>query len=540
MHRMNAHGALDKLGYASTMGLSKVARCVSPSLLNGQKRLDWWATAIGRRHWDTLAYDRELQSLKCWKIHSKVYWARREPVLCLSAAPSRRDEDNQQNVGHGNILEGKSNVETIGNDMFICIAKDNPVQTEGGKNFETLINFDFSAVPILHSSKSSNWGCIEGLTTTSFSSKSFSKEMYGSQNTMATAESRQITGDHCFCKKAPGNLDTLSSSFIIDSSNESLPSMDQGRDEILLLGCHSCSSKSVSQDFPKNANAHSKSMKMERFSHPGSRDSSSGGCVLNPGDLLASKVRKGHWFPYMDQFKSADATLSSLEILQALDPYILETRKQRIREVVRNRSYSVCLVVEGLTDFGNISAIFRSADALGFQSVHVISNDSTKRYKQNRNVSMGAEKWLDIEQWETPRECFEVLRSRGYRIAVTHIGIDTVSVHDMDWTLPTAIVLGNEHKGISEEALQLSDMKCSIPMAGMVDSFNVSVAAGIVMHHAVHHRISHMGSHGDLRSEECQILSAEFYLRHNKNAVSILNRIVENENLGRSVLDLCM
>ncbi|XP_021737196.1 uncharacterized protein LOC110703716 isoform X2 [Chenopodium quinoa] len=105
---------------------------------------------------------------------------------------------------------------------------------------------------------------------------------------------------------------------------------------------------------------------------------------------------------------------------------------------------------------------------------------------------MGSEKWLDLEVWNSTRDCFNVLKSRGYRIATTHLGIDTVSIYDMDWSCPTAIVVGNENRGISEEALEFSDLHCSIPMNGMVDSFNVSVAAGILMHHAVFDRTSRM------------------------------------------------
>lgn len=86
-----------------------------------------------------------------------------------------------------------------------------------------------------------------------------------------------------------------------------------------------------------------------------------------------------HWFPYFDQFKAGSTFLNSGEILEALDPYIMDVRKERFRLAVNNRSYSVCLVIEGLSDFGNVSAAFRSADALGFQSVHVVSCDSSKR-----------------------------------------------------------------------------------------------------------------------------------------------------------------
>ncbi|CAN1146236.1 tRNA (guanosine(18)-2'-O)-methyltransferase [Linum perenne] len=230
------------------------------------------------------------------------------------------------------------------------------------------------------------------------------------------------------------------------------------------------------------------------------------------------------WFPYLDVFKCGDGNyLSSSQVLEAMAPYIMDERKDKFRNAVNNRTYSVCLVVEGLIDYGNVSAAFRSADALGFQSVHVISRDSSKRYKDNRHVSMGAEKWLDIELWDSAKECFEVLKSRGYRIATTHVGMNAVSVYDMDWSCPTAIVVGNEKRGISDEALELSDLHCSIPMNGMVDSFNVSVAAGILMHHAVCDRTSRLGSHGDLSAEENKILLAEFSLRHNMNAISIVH-----------------
>ncbi|XP_021682306.2 uncharacterized protein LOC110666200 [Hevea brasiliensis] len=151
------------------------------------------------------------------------------------------------------------------------------------------------------------------------------------------------------------------------------------------------------------------------------------------------------------------------------------------------------------------------------------------KYRDNRHVSMGAEKWLDIELWDSTQECFEVIKSRGYRSATPHVGMEAVSVYDMDWSCPTAIVVGNENRGISDEALKLSDLHCSIPMKGMVDSFNVSVAAGILMHYAVCDRNSRLGCHGDLTSEESQILLAEFSLRHSKSAISIAHEYAKRK-----------
>lgn len=97
------------------------------------------------------------------------------------------------------------------------------------------------------------------------------------------------------------------------------------------------------------------------------------------GDAVPGGRRR--WFPYLDAFRPAagGAELSSGEVIEVLEPHILEARRDRIRQAVGNRSYAVCLVVEGLSDFGNVSAAFRSADALGVQSVHVISCDSSKR-----------------------------------------------------------------------------------------------------------------------------------------------------------------
>lgn len=114
-------------------------------------------------------------------------------------------------------------------------------------------------------------------------------------------------------------------------------------------------------------------MKMERRST----------LVNGGGDGRGLSSKKERWFPYLDTYKCGeDVYLSSGEVVEAMDPYLMEDRKERFLRVVKNRSYSVCLVVEGLSDFGNVSATFRSADALGVQSVHVVSTDSSKRCKE--------------------------------------------------------------------------------------------------------------------------------------------------------------
>ncbi|KAJ1423491.1 Guanylate-binding protein, N-terminal [Sesbania bispinosa] len=106
------------------------------------------------------------------------------------------------------------------------------------------------------------------------------------------------------------------------------------------------------------------------------------------------------WFPYLDRFRCGNGcVLTSANIIEAVAPCISESRKQRFGNAVRNRSYSVCLVVEGLCDFGNVSAAFRSADALGVQSVHVVSSDANKRASRGKSSASELGQFSPIFVW---------------------------------------------------------------------------------------------------------------------------------------------
>lgn len=108
--------------------------------------------------------------------------------------------------------------------------------------------------------------------------------------------------------------------------------------------------------------------------------SNSAGLSTSGNSNVSPTGRVQKWFPYDDSFKlNEESTLTSSEVLSMLSPFLEDGRKQRIEEVVAHRTYSLSIVVEGLLDLGNISAVFRSADALGFQSVHVVSNETKKR-----------------------------------------------------------------------------------------------------------------------------------------------------------------
>lgn len=168
-------------------------------------------------------------------------------------------------------------------------------------------------------------------------------------------------------------------------------------------------------------------------------------------------------------------------------------RWETLTKVARNRTRHVVVVLENVLDRGNENAVLRSADAFGFQDVHVIRNDEqsaskseAKRRKESVRISRtdaGARKWLTVHEWDSTKACLGDLTSRGYCIAVASpLAPCSVTNLPLDPESKTAIVFGNEHSGLSDEGLAAADLSFSLPMYGFVESLNVSVAAAITMY----------------------------------------------------------
>jgi tRNA (guanosine-2'-O-)-methyltransferase len=209
-------------------------------------------------------------------------------------------------------------------------------------------------------------------------------------------------------------------------------------------------------------------------------------------------------------------------VVELLSPFVSDARQTRIEDVIANRTYTVTPVIEGLFDLGNVSAVIRSAEALGYQSVHVI--ESSEEFKSSPRTTQGSDKWLDITRWETSRDCVDHLRRLGYRVMVTHLEAST-RLDDVDFTKPTALVFGNEANGVSDEMLKAADGRCIIPMLGFVESFNISVAAAVALYAAYRQRLSRLGSHGDLDDIARVRLRASFYMKSVKEPEAILTRL---------------
>ncbi|MCP3907543.1 MAG: tRNA (guanosine(18)-2'-O)-methyltransferase TrmH [Oceanicoccus sp.] len=143
-----------------------------------------------------------------------------------------------------------------------------------------------------------------------------------------------------------------------------------------------------------------------------------------------------------------------------------------------------------LTDYvhkgRNLSAIVRTADAVGVGDVHCVIGD--KDYHSFRGTALGSHRYVKVHRYRELQTPVGELKARGFQIVAAHLSRQAVDYHEVDFTKPTALLMGAEKDGISDEASALADIHVTVPMVGMVESFNVSVAAGIILSEARHQR----------------------------------------------------
>jgi len=140
-------------------------------------------------------------------------------------------------------------------------------------------------------------------------------------------------------------------------------------------------------------------------------------------------------------------------VIEALSPVVTPERLQRIDEVVQSRTDELVLVLDRIADPHNSSAVLRSADAFGLQTVHVIVGEHG--FRASRGVSKGTHRWLNVVRYRTAEACVRRLKEDGYLIYVAAMGAETTP-EDLHATGRLAVVFGNEHRGVSPEMRSLS------------------------------------------------------------------------------------
>lgn len=165
-----------------------------------------------------------------------------------------------------------------------------------------------------------------------------------------------------------------------------------------------------------------------------------------------------------------------------------EKRINKITSVLKSRQFDLRVVLENIHDPHNVSAIFRTCDAVGVPKVTLLYYIE-KFPKIGKKSSASAFKWVEREKFVNVEQCYQTLRKEGFRIYCSSISDDADNIFRLDLTKKIAFVFGNEHRGVSDEAVKLSDKKFKIPMFGMVQSLNVSVSAAVVLYESLRQRI---------------------------------------------------
>ena len=172
-----------------------------------------------------------------------------------------------------------------------------------------------------------------------------------------------------------------------------------------------------------------------------------------------------------------------------------ERRLARLESVIRHRQTDLIVILENIHDPHNVSAILRSCDAAGVMEVQLVYTGD-EFPKLGKKSSASAKKWMEFRKFKSIPDCYNALRKDGFSIYATHLGKRTTSLYELDLSKKTALAFGNEHRGVSEEAAELADGNFMIPMFGMIQSLNVSVACGVTLFEAVRQRIL-AGKYGD-------------------------------------------
>jgi len=168
-----------------------------------------------------------------------------------------------------------------------------------------------------------------------------------------------------------------------------------------------------------------------------------------------------------------------LDYLAFLENILTDNRKERFLSVLEKRTKHFTIVVEDVFQMHNTSAVMRSCEVFGIQELNVIEQRYGK--KIDKEIAMGAQKWVDISQFDSVSNCISTLKDQGYQIIATTPHENDCLLEDFDISKPSALFFGTERDGLSEEILQKADGFLKIPMVGFTESLNISVSAAIII-----------------------------------------------------------
>jgi len=208
-------------------------------------------------------------------------------------------------------------------------------------------------------------------------------------------------------------------------------------------------------------------------------------------------------------------------------------RLEKIEKLAAGRQPDLTVVLENVHDPHNIGAVLRTCDSVGIKEIYVLYTDpdlARHFIAVGKRSSAGARKWVDVHLHTETEACFEQVKARYENIWSTHLSEDAHSVYDLDLSVSTALIFGNERDGISEAALAHSKGNFLIPQMGMVQSLNISVACAVSLYEAYRQRQvkGYYEQHPGMSEADRSALLEDYLARH---ATQESMRIFRNDAL---------
>ncbi|MDT0647565.1 RNA methyltransferase [Zunongwangia sp. F260] len=167
------------------------------------------------------------------------------------------------------------------------------------------------------------------------------------------------------------------------------------------------------------------------------------------------------------------------ELLNHLLNFLTPRRRMLFAKVLSERTNYFTVATQDVSQLHNTSAVLRSCDVFGVQNIHVIEERNPRRI--DKEIAMGAQKWVDVNRYNSTDSCIAQLRKKGYRIVATSPHEDADLLQDFDISSPAALFFGTEKNGLSSEFIRSADATVKIPMYGFTESLNISVSAAVIL-----------------------------------------------------------
>ncbi|MFC5045949.1 TrmH family RNA methyltransferase [Aquimarina hainanensis] len=215
------------------------------------------------------------------------------------------------------------------------------------------------------------------------------------------------------------------------------------------------------------------------------------------------------------------------ELLEYLESFLTPRRLALYKEVLEKRTNHFTVAVEDVYQLHNTSAVIRSCDVFGIQNIHVVEEVNKKNI--DREIAMGAQKWVDINRYTSVKECIANLKKQGYQIVATTPHEHAATIQHFDVTKRAAIFFGSELRGLSDEVIQKADSMLHIPMYGFTESLNISVSAAIILQYLSGEMRSNKEINWQLTEEEKCSLRMQWAKNTVKSYEQIIQRFDEDQ-----------